>query len=33
METLSYGEERPACAEQNEGCWQRNRRAQFGMKP
>jgi peptidoglycan-associated lipoprotein len=29
MNTLSYGEERPACTEQNEDCWQRNRRAHF----
>jgi peptidoglycan-associated lipoprotein len=26
---ISYGEERPACREQNEGCWSRNRRAHF----
>jgi len=25
--TLSQGEERPACTEQNEDCWQKNRRA------
>ena len=26
---ISYGEERPACRESNEGCWSRNRRAHF----
>jgi peptidoglycan-associated lipoprotein len=29
MNTLSYGEERPACTAQNENCWQKNRRAHF----
>jgi len=29
MSTVSYGEEKPACTEQNEDCWQRNRRAHF----
>lgn len=29
IETISYGEERPACTEQSEGCWSRNRRAHF----
>jgi peptidoglycan-associated lipoprotein len=27
--SLSYGEERPACSESEEGCWQRNRRVHF----
>jgi outer membrane protein OmpA-like peptidoglycan-associated protein len=27
IQTVNYGEERPACAEQTEACWQRNRRA------
>ena len=27
--TISYGEERPVCSEQNEACWSRNRRAHF----
>jgi len=27
--TVSYGEERPECGESQEGCWWRNRRAQF----
>jgi peptidoglycan-associated lipoprotein len=30
--TISYGEERPACAERNEACWARNRRAHFLTK-
>jgi peptidoglycan-associated lipoprotein len=29
VSTVSYGEERPQCTEENEGCWQRNRRAHF----
>jgi peptidoglycan-associated lipoprotein len=31
--TISYGEERPACREPNEGCWLQNRRAAFIVKP
>jgi len=27
LSTISYGEELPVCKEQNEGCWQKNRRA------
>ena len=27
MTTISYGENKPACGEANENCWQRNRRA------
>ncbi|MBI5183382.1 MAG: peptidoglycan-associated lipoprotein Pal [Nitrospinae bacterium] len=27
--TVSYGEEKPACTEQNESCWWQNRRAHF----
>jgi peptidoglycan-associated lipoprotein len=30
---LSYGEERPLCAEQNERCWGQNRRSRFLVKP
>ncbi|MBI4593663.1 MAG: peptidoglycan-associated lipoprotein Pal [Candidatus Rokubacteria bacterium] len=30
---LSYGEERPTCTEKNEGCWSKNRRAHFLVKP
>jgi len=33
VDTISYGEERPACLDENEGCWQKNRRAQFVLKP
>lgn len=29
MDTISYGEERPACMEHDESCWWRNRRAEF----
>ena len=31
--TVSYGEERPVCREHNEGCWSKNRRAAFVVKP
>lgn len=27
LETISYGKEKPACVESNEGCWAQNRRA------
>src|SRR5215469_9371591 len=29
LQTVSYGKERPQCTEQNESCWQRNRRVHF----
>jgi peptidoglycan-associated lipoprotein len=29
----SFGEERPACADHSEGCWAKNRRAHFLVKP
>ncbi|MDP3261326.1 MAG: peptidoglycan-associated lipoprotein Pal [Thermodesulfovibrionales bacterium] len=29
LDTISYGEEKPLCKEQTEGCWQKNRRVQF----
>jgi peptidoglycan-associated lipoprotein len=29
METVSWGKERPFCAEHSEECWQQNRRAHF----
>lgn len=29
IKTVSYGKERPLCAESNESCWQQNRRAHF----
>ncbi len=32
INTVSYGEERPLCKEQNEGCWSRNRRVNFVIK-
>jgi peptidoglycan-associated lipoprotein len=31
METISYGKERPFCTQQDEACWQQNRRAHFVM--
>ena len=30
---ISYGEERPLCTERDEGCWVKNRRARFLVKP
>jgi peptidoglycan-associated lipoprotein len=30
---LTYGKERPVCAERTEECWARNRRAHFLVKP
>jgi peptidoglycan-associated lipoprotein len=30
---ISYGEERPQCTEHNEGCWAKNRRSHFLVKP
>ncbi len=32
LETLSYGKERPECAESNEACWAQNRRALSAIK-
>lgn len=29
MSVMTYGEEKPVCTEQNENCWQKNRRAHF----
>lgn len=29
LHVISYGEEKPFCAESNDGCWWRNRRAHF----
>jgi peptidoglycan-associated lipoprotein len=29
LQTISYGKERPQCTDENESCWQRNRRAHF----
>ncbi len=33
MTIISYGEEGPLCADKTEGCWARNRRAHFLVKP
>ncbi len=32
ISTISYGEERPVCRESHEGCWRRNRRAEFRFR-
>jgi peptidoglycan-associated lipoprotein len=32
IETMSYGEEKPRCAEHNESCWSQNRRADIVAK-
>lgn len=32
LSTISYGEERPVCTDHNEGCWWKNRRADFRWK-
>jgi peptidoglycan-associated lipoprotein len=29
IDVISYGEEQPACKDQNEACWAKNRRAHF----
>ncbi|MEW6108002.1 MAG: peptidoglycan-associated lipoprotein Pal [Nitrospirota bacterium] len=29
IDTISYGEEKPLCTDQNEECWSKNRRAHF----
>ena len=29
LKTISYGKEKPQCSEQEESCWQKNRRAHF----
>lgn len=31
IQTVSYGKERPFCTQENESCWQQNRRAHFRM--
>ncbi len=31
LNPISYGKEKPQCTEQNEDCWQRNRRAHFTL--
>ena len=32
ISVISYGEEKPLCREISEGCWARNRRAEFIIK-
>ena len=32
LETISYGKERPICAESNDPCWQQNRRGTSVIK-
>lgn len=32
VSTISYGEERPVCTQQNESCWWQNRRDEFVAK-
>jgi peptidoglycan-associated lipoprotein len=32
IRTISYGKEKPFCAEDTEACWQLNRRAHFSMQ-
>ena len=32
LSTVSYGKERPICAEHNEECWQKNRRGDFMLQ-
>jgi peptidoglycan-associated lipoprotein len=32
MSLVSYGEERPVCADHTDACWARNRRAHFLVK-
>ena len=31
IKTISYGKEKPFCTEENEQCWQQNRRAHFSL--
>ena len=31
LKTISYGKERQFCTDENESCWQQNRRAQFNV--
>ena len=33
LSTISYGKELPACKEQSEDCWQKNRRGRFVIIP
>ena len=31
LKTISYGKEKPQCTDQNEDCWQKNRRDHFSL--
>jgi peptidoglycan-associated lipoprotein len=31
IRVISYGKEKQFCTEENESCWQENRRAQFSI--
>jgi peptidoglycan-associated lipoprotein len=33
IRTISYGKEKPFCAEETDACWQMNRRAHFSLQP
>jgi peptidoglycan-associated lipoprotein len=33
IKTVSFGKEKPFCSEDNEQCWQQNRRDHFSMQP
>jgi peptidoglycan-associated lipoprotein len=33
LQVISYGEEKPACTDSSEACWQRNRRAHITAAP
>jgi hypothetical protein len=33
LQTISYGEERPFCSQDNDDCWQQNRRGHFVLLP
>ncbi len=33
LQIISYGEERPVCTDEEENCWQRNRRAHITVAP
>lgn len=33
ISTTSHGEQQPVCAQPGEGCWSKNRRAEFMVKP
>jgi outer membrane protein OmpA-like peptidoglycan-associated protein len=32
METNTFGKDRPLCREASEGCWSKNRRAEFKVE-